>query len=478
MRFLRFRPAAALLQALLALGFLSLTPGYLLRVPSPEAATRYLEGEHAITYDIINPLGVQSLPTYSIDGFSQKVIAQDEYSKRIVVSANLAPFSSLTPFPVASEALGKVDPSYLLPEKARQSRDPAIVALARSIAAGGEREAEVVEKVLNWICDNLSYDYSLQLPSDALSALHQRKAACVGYTNLAIALLRSLGIPARGAHGYLPPGYEWGVTKEYWGTKINGGGFHVWMEVFYQDVGWVFHDPANSIHFVDPYHILLWIEGEKAKSNREEKGFIDVDRATTFTIFRELSRVEAVDEVSVPSKEILARRWIGRPMKASLSGIVRDQAGKSIEGGKVILWKGERGRIYPIGSGGTFFIPGLDQGNYLISLRAKGFSETQWSGDLKEGERRDLEIALEAGGEVGGKVTDGQGRPISGGKVFCWVGEKGFGVPLRIDGTYLLEGLKPGKYRVSVRAENFPEKFQEAHVTPGSAVKLDFVLSP
>ena len=463
---------------MLGLALLSLTPGYLLRVPSLEAATRYLEGEHAITYDIINPLGVPSLPTYSIDGFSQKVIAQDEYSKRIVVSADLSPFSSLAPFPIASEALGRVDPSYLLPEEARQSRDPAIGALARSVAAGGATQAEVVKKVLDWICDNLSYDYSLRLPSDALSALHQRKAACVGYTNLAIALLRSLGIPARGAHGYLPPGYDWGVTKEYWGTKINGGGFHVWMEVLYPDVGWVFHDPANSIHFVDPYHILLWIEGEKGKSNREDKGFIAVDRATTFTIFRELNRVQAVDEASVPSKEILARRWIGHPLKGSVSGIVRDQAGKPIEGGKVILWKGERGRIYPIGSGGRFSIPGLDRGHYLISLRAKSFSETQWSGDLQEGERKDLEIALEAGGEVGGKVTDGQGTPISRGKAFYWVGERGFGVPLRADGTFLLEGLKPGRYRVSVRAENFPEKFQEAHVTAGSVAQLDFVLSP
>jgi len=87
-------------------------------------------------------------------------------------------------------------------------------------------------------------------------------------------------------------------------------------------------------------------------------------------------------------------------------------------------------------------------------------------------------IILEAGGKVGGRVSDGQGRSVSRRKVFCWVGEKGFGVPLGTDGTYLLEGLRPGRYRVSVRGENFPERFQEAHVTPGSTVNLDFVISP
>jgi hypothetical protein len=107
-----------------------------------------------------------------------------------------------------------------------------------------------------------------------------------------------------------------------------------------------------------------------------------------------------------------------------------------------------------------------------------GFSEMQWSGDLKEGERKDMEMVLEASGEAGGKGIDGQGRPFSRGKIFCWVVKKGSGVPLRTKGTYLLEDLKSCKYRASVRTENFPEKSQEALVAPGSKVNLDFALSP
>jgi len=114
----------------------------------------------------------------------------------------------------------------------------------------------------------------------------------------------------------------------------------------------------------------------------------------------------------------------------------------------------------------------------MVSFRAKGFSEVQWTGELREGERKDIEIVLEPGGEVRGKVRDWQGRPIVKGKVFCWVGGKGLGVPLNQDGTYLLEGLKPGRYKISVRSENYSEAFQEASVAPGSSVELDFVLSP
>ena len=85
---------------------------------------------------------------------------------------------------------------------------------------------------------------------------------------------------------------------------------------------------------------------------------------------------------------------------------------------------------------------------------------------------------MDPGGEVRGRVTDGQGRLVSRGKIFYWAGEKGFGVPLQADGTYLLEGLRLGKVRISVRAENFPEMFQEALVLPGTTTRLNFVLSP
>jgi len=442
-----------------------------------ETATRVLEGQHAITYDIINPRGVRHLPDYTNDGYCQKVLAQDEFSKRVSISTWLTPLRSWASFPLSPSEVKRIDPSYLRSEAGRQSQAPEIVSLARSLAEGASREAEVVERILNWISDHLSYHYSPSLPSDALSALRIGKASCVGFSNLAISLLRSLGIPARGVHGYLPPGYDWGIGKEYWGMKISGGGFHAWIEVFYPDGGWVFYDPANSVGFVDPYHILLWIEGQGGGRSEKEEGFIEVDRATTFTVVNEINHIQDVDELAAPSKNILARRLTGRPIRASLVGTVRDRKGELVREGKAILWRGERGKVYPLREG-RFSVLGLEPGSYRLSFRAPGFAEAEWRGELPEGERRSIQVVLEPGGEVKGKVKDRLGRAVFRGKVVWWRGDRGIGVPLHQDGSYGLEGLPPGRHSLSVQAEGFSEVIQEVEVLAGSCQELDFVLSP
>lgn len=89
-----------------------------------------------------------------------------------------------------------------------------------------------------------------------------------------------------------------------------------------------------------------------------------------------------------------------------------------------------------------------------------------------------MEIVLEASGEVGGKGIEGEGRPFSRGKIFCWVVEKGSEVLLRTKRTYLWEDLKSRMRRASVRTENFPEKSQDVLLAPGSTVNLDFPVSP
>jgi hypothetical protein len=56
-------------------------------------------------------------------------------------------------------------------------------------------------------------------------------------------------------------------------------------------------------------------------------------------------------------------------------------------------------------------------------------------------------------------------------------GRNGWGFPW---GQRHLSPRRPETEQVQglYAGENFPERFQEAHVTPGSAVNLDFVLPP
>jgi len=198
----------------------------LLSAASSHAGLKVLEGEHTVTYDIVNPRGVAFIPDYSNESFSQKVLSQDEFSKRVQVTSRMHPMKTRVPYPIPAGSITGALQQYLVPERDRQSDDQKIVKISRELAQGSRYAHEAANNILSWIADNLTFDTSITIPSDAVSALQYRKAYCVGYSNLAVAMLRAVGIPARVAHGYLPPGYEWGFTKDYWGVKVNDGGFH------------------------------------------------------------------------------------------------------------------------------------------------------------------------------------------------------------------------------------------------------------
>lgn len=72
--------------------------------------------------------------------------------------------------------------------------------------------------------------------------LETKRGVCQDFAHLAIAALRSLGIPARYVSGYLmtrpPPGQ----------IKLKGAdASHAWLSVWAADSGWVDFDPTNGI---------------------------------------------------------------------------------------------------------------------------------------------------------------------------------------------------------------------------------------
>ncbi|MGE5809172.1 MAG: transglutaminase-like domain-containing protein, partial [Nitrospirota bacterium] len=269
-----------------------------------EASLKILEGEHTVVYDIVNPRGVAFIPDYSNESFEQKVISQDEFSKRVRVTSRMAPMKTRVPFPVPPRMLSASVSRYLSPERDRQSDHPSIVRLAGDITRGSRYAHEAANAVLSWVADNLTFDASVTVPADALSALRYKRAYCVGYSNLTVALLRAAGIPARVAHGYLPPGYEWGFSKEYWGVKVNDGGFHAYLEIYYSDTGWVFSDAEHAHNFVDPFHIILRLDGMDMPG-AYQGGYLEVDKATFYTIYQEEDKTVMVDELPTPREKRL-----------------------------------------------------------------------------------------------------------------------------------------------------------------------------
>ena len=429
------------------------------------AGLKILEGEHTVVYDIVNPRGVAFIPDYSNENFVQKVVAQDEFSKRVQVTSRMHPMTTRVPFPIAASSIAGANRQYLLPEKDRQSSDPSIVRLSRELTQGSRFAHEAANNILTWIADNLAFDTTIKVPSDAVSAYRYRKAYCVGYSNLAVAMLRAAGIPARVAHGYLPPGYEWGFSKEYWGVKINDGGFHAYLEIFYPDTGWVFTDAEHSHHFVDPFHIILRLDGLRMPGEYRG-GYLDVDKATFYTIFREEDKTQMVDELPLPKQQRLGRRMNERQYSALISGKVRDHSGGLISKGTAVLWKDGRGTQYPF-SDGRYSIAVSKAGVYRVELKGPGYAKESHQFQITEGNVYQRDFTLPPGGVIRGRVMDSSGRSRQEGDVFYRVGDTSFGVPIDHDGTYRIEGLAPGRYTVSVMVG----EQKATHVVPVEAGK-------
>ena len=417
-------------------------------VPGSHAALKVLEGEHTVTYDIVNPRGVAFIPDYANESFVQKVTNLDEFSKRVQVTSKMHPMRTRVPFPIAAGSIAAPYQQYLLPEKDRQSNDPALAGLAREVTGGSRYAHEAANAILSWIADNLTFDTTISVPSDALSAYRYRRAYCVGYSNLAVALLRAAGIPARVAHGYLPPGYEWGFSKEYWGVKVNDGGFHAYLEVYYPDSGWVFSDAEHSHHFVDPFHIILRLDGMEMPGSYPG-GFLDVDKATFYTIFQESDRTSMVDELPLPKQQRLGRRLDGQQHAALVSGRVTDRTGAAVPKGTAVLWKDGRGTPSPF-SDGKYAVAIPNPGAYRLEVKGPGYARSAQEIQVVAGSVYQRNFSLLPGGTIKGKVTDGGGRVIDDGDVFYREGNTSFGVPIERDGTYRIEGLVPGEYKVSV----------------------------
>ncbi len=71
--------------------------------------------------------------------------------------------------------------------------------------------------------------------------MEHRKGVCQDFAHVAIACLRSVGLPARYMSGYLetlpPPGKK---------KLVGADASHAWFAVFDPDLGWVEYDPTND----------------------------------------------------------------------------------------------------------------------------------------------------------------------------------------------------------------------------------------
>jgi hypothetical protein len=138
--------------------------------------------------------------------------------------------------------------------------DARVTALARSITADlgtpGDPDPHTYAKVTaigDWMASHIRYTTDIPpLPagSDAVDSFlfGTRRGYCEQISTATVVLLRSLGIPAREAVGYVPGPFN-PITDLY---DIQAKDAHAWVQVWFPGYGWQNFDPTADVPLANP----------------------------------------------------------------------------------------------------------------------------------------------------------------------------------------------------------------------------------
>jgi hypothetical protein len=169
---------------------------------------------------------------------------------------NLPRLQTGTPFP-----LRKVPPDvspYLKATAQVQSNDPRIRKLAKELTDGVTTQFDAVQRILTWIVDNVRY-VTPPKEYDAIYALQERKGNCQNFSHLSAALMRAVGIPVRIVNG-VTLNQPFNVSRQGGVLTFKmGQGRHSWIEVWFEDLGWVPFDAQQTELFVSNRYVRVEI---------------------------------------------------------------------------------------------------------------------------------------------------------------------------------------------------------------------------
>src|SRR3989338_3807312 len=187
---------------------------------------------------------------------------QFSLNARIKTSNRLVEVREKINFPI--EELPEELAEYTKPSKTINSDDEEIIKKASEIAEGDDDLYSVVYKLADWTKSNINYNLStltVKASQNASWVLQNRMGVCDELTSLFIAMLRSLGVPAKFISGIAYTNSP--LFEEGWGP-------HGWAEVYFPGYGWVPYDITyGEFGFVDPTHFKF-------------KESIDPDESSTF----------------------------------------------------------------------------------------------------------------------------------------------------------------------------------------------------
>lgn len=168
-------------------------------------------------------------------------------SSSIITKNSVVEIREKIPFPL------NVHEEYIKYTKPTENIDinQDIIELSSKIAEGEDDSYVVVDKIAEWIENNIKYDLNTltaEVSQKSSWVLENRYGVCDEISSLFISMLRSLGIPAK---------FISGIAYTNW-NDINDFGNHAWVEVYFPDYGWVPYDLTyGQLAYIDPTHIKL-----------------------------------------------------------------------------------------------------------------------------------------------------------------------------------------------------------------------------
>jgi transglutaminase-like putative cysteine protease len=178
------------------------------------------------------------------------------------------------------DAVGEAYFEYLAPTETTAA-DDALDAIGATLRKEASTPQEALELVGDWVRAALVYERgSTSVSTAATDAWKNGRGVCQDFVQLAIALLRTMGIPARYASGYFHPQADARI-----GDTVHGES-HAWCEAWTGD--WRPFDPTNAVA-VGERHVLV-ARGRDYRDVPPLKGIVSGAPSTTPVVSVELTR--------------------------------------------------------------------------------------------------------------------------------------------------------------------------------------------
>ncbi|RDI72165.1 transglutaminase TgpA family protein [Halopelagius longus] len=187
-----------------------------------------LEGDVASDAEVTQQGGIR--PTRSLDSGEQYTVTSQ---KPLYTTEELRRSGTDYPDAIAEQYLQLPDST---PDRVRRKAD--------EIAGDENTPYDKAVAIETYLEENKQYSLSVSQPSGntADAFLFEMDAGyCVYYATTMVVLLRSEGVPARFVTGYTP-----GEETDEGNYVVRGLDSHAWVEVYFEDVGWVRFDPTPS----------------------------------------------------------------------------------------------------------------------------------------------------------------------------------------------------------------------------------------